>query len=210
MSTPTNHDDVIDLRDVIARVEELRSQRTDRDVAGMNMPDSDPAEFDNADDALEYVKDEAKRAVDEQAQGEGYTDEATDFASANESEIDTWTADENGEFGQTIGAYHYWVTRDGQMGLDEDEQCELDMLEAFLDDCKGYGGDEQWEGDWYPGTAVRDSYFKDYAMELADDTGAILDNAQWPCTCIDWDQAARELRMDYTGVEFDGVTYWVR
>jgi hypothetical protein len=28
--------------------------------------------------------------------------------------------------------------------------------------------------------------------------------------CIDWNEAASELQMDYTAVEFDGVTYWVR
>lgn len=27
---------------------------------------------------------------------------------------------------------------------------------------------------------------------------------------VDWERAARELQMDYTPVEFDGVTYWVR
>ena len=27
---------------------------------------------------------------------------------------------------------------------------------------------------------------------------------------IDWAQAAHELQMDYTSVDFDGVTYWIR
>lgn len=87
---------------------------------------------------------------------------------------------------------------------------ELAMLEALTEECKGNGGDEQWDGDWYPITLIRDSYFKDYAQELAEDIGATNPDAQWPHTCIDWDQAARELQYDYTGVEFDGVTYWVR
>ena len=58
---------------------------------------------------------------------------------------------------------------------------------------------------------MRDSYFKDYAMELAEELAR--DEARdrsWPNTCIDWDQAARELRMDYTAVDFDGITYWIR
>jgi hypothetical protein len=29
-------------------------------------------------------------------------------------------------------------------------------------------------------------------------------------SCIDWDQAARELQVDYFDVDFDGVTYWIR
>lgn len=92
-----------------------------------------------------------------------------------------------------------------------DEREELKTLEDFLEECKGNGGDHQWEGDWYPVTCIRESYFKEYAMELADDIGAIKPGEHsWPYTCIDWDQAARELRMDYTGVDFDGVTYYVR
>ena len=26
----------------------------------------------------------------------------------------------------------------------------------------------------------------------------------------DWERATRELQMDYTEVDFDGVTYWIR
>lgn len=68
-----------------------------------------------------------------------------------------------------------------------------------------------YASDWaYGETLIRDSYFEEYAQELAEDVGAINHEATWPNTCIDWEQAARELRMDYTSVDFDGVTYWVR
>lgn len=94
-------------------------------------------------------------------------------------------------------------------GSDE-EFSELQELESLLAELAGNGGDEQWEGDWYPLTLIRDCYFKDYAQELADDIGAIDRNASWPCTCIDWEKAARELRMDYSSVEFRGIDYWYR
>jgi Antirestriction protein (ArdA) len=87
---------------------------------------------------------------------------------------------------------------------------ELDELTELLSDLKGYGGDEQWRGDWYPVTLIRDSHFRDYAEELADDIGAVDSNASWPMTCIDWDQAARELQQDYSAVEYGSVTYWYR
>jgi antirestriction protein len=87
---------------------------------------------------------------------------------------------------------------------------ELAQLEELLSDLEGMGGDEQWEGVWYPVTLIRDSYFEDYAQELADDIGAVPDNATWPNNCIDWERAARELQQDYTSVEFDGDTYWTR
>lgn len=91
-----------------------------------------------------------------------------------------------------------------------DAQNELNALTAILADLEGLGGDEQWRGDWYPLTLIRDSYFRDYAEQLADDCGMVPKNAQWPLTCIDWEQAARELRYDYTGVDIDGATYWTR
>ena len=65
--------------------------------------------------------------------------------------------------------------------------------------------------DWQHGeTLIRDSYFEQYAQELAEDIGAIQPNLSWPYTCIDWKLAARDLQFDYSALEFDGVTYWAR
>ena len=55
---------------------------------------------------------------------------------------------------------------------------------------------------------IRDSYFVQYARELADDLCAAR-GVRWPFTCIDWREAADELQQDYYDVDFDGVTYWV-
>lgn len=93
---------------------------------------------------------------------------------------------------------------------DQDEKEERNALKTLLSDLAGNGGDEQWRGDWYPISMIRDSYFEEYAEELADDIGAINKEATWPNSCIDWERAASELQMDYTSVEFDGVTYWYR
>ena len=57
---------------------------------------------------------------------------------------------------------------------------------------------------------IRDSYFQEYAQDLADDIGAIDANANWPVCHIDWEAAADSLKMDYSSLEFEGVTYWVR
>ena len=95
---------------------------------------------------------------------------------------------------------------------DDEEVSERDTLGALLDELAsaGDGGDVQWEGEWYPITLIRDSYFKAYAQEFAEDIGALNPKASWPYNCIDWSFAARELQMDYTSVEYDGVTYWYR
>jgi len=86
-----------------------------------------------------------------------------------------------------------------------EEAEELKQLKKLADDAEGY------TSDWSHGAQlIRDSHFEEYAQEFAEDIGAIDRKVAWPYTCIDWERAARELQMDYTAVEFDGVTYWVR
>lgn len=57
---------------------------------------------------------------------------------------------------------------------------------------------------------ISEDYFEDYARQTAESIGAIEDDTQWPCNCIDWERAADELRVDYTAVEYDGDTYYYR
>lgn len=91
-------------------------------------------------------------------------------------------------------------------GRDKDALEELATLQALVSVIDDSSGDSAEDGV----TLVRDSYFEDYARELADDIGAVDKNASWPNNCIDWQRAAEELQMDYTSLEFDGVTYWCR
>lgn len=86
---------------------------------------------------------------------------------------------------------------------------EWKRLRAILSDLKGNGGDEQWRGDRYPVTLIRDSYFTDYAREMLFDCGEL------PCgipdyIAIDWQATALNIRVDYSPVEIHGVTYWTR
>lgn len=86
----------------------------------------------------------------------------------------------------------------------DDDAAELVALKALAEEAEGCA-------DWKYGEAlIRDSYFRDYAEQLADDIGAINSEARWPNNCIDWERAAGELQMDYTSVDFDGITYWIR
>ena len=156
MATFDKYDDIIDSRDVIARIEELEAER----------------------EALQTTVYEWENAI-------GDTDEEDEKQAAAEKlgraeiDLEKWDA--------------------------SDAADELRILKALADEASGYAAD------WHYGeTLIRDSYFKDYAMQLADDIGAIDLNASWPMTCIDWDQAASELKMDYSAVDFDGVTYWIR
>lgn len=154
-NAPSNTDDVIDSRDVIARIEELESERAD----------------------LAEAVSEAETDVNEAAT----EDDAEDAQTAH---ADAVTA---------LATWH-----------ESDEGQELKTLKALADQCEGYG-------DWdYGETLIRESYFQSYAQELAEDCGMISKDLAWPCTCIDWGQACRELKMDYTEVDFDGVSYFMR
>jgi antirestriction protein len=94
--------------------------------------------------------------------------------------------------------------------LDEDELEELESLKALIEDIRSDWGNEALVDGV---TLIRDGYFTQYAQQYAEDTGAITDDPQynrWPLMYIDWDAAARDLQMDYSAIDFDGETYWVR
>lgn len=132
MTDVNNYQDIIDSRDVIARIDELVEER-----------DS-------------YIED-------------------------NEGETPDWVE-------------HY-----------PDEAEELTALEELASEAEGYAPD------WHHGeTLIRDSYFVEYAEQLADDIGAVNSEAGWPNSHIDWDAAADDLKQDYTAVDFAGETYWIR
>ena len=147
-NTISNNDDVIDSRDVIARIEELEGER--------------------------------------------------DFF-----EIDAEILEEPDTFGNvesdTDASRAAWAIQN------EDDAKELKDLTELAEEAEGYAAD--WK---YGETLIRDSYFEDYARDLADDIGAIKTDACWPNNFIDWEAASEALKQDYTAVEFDGVTYWVR
>lgn len=94
-------DSYAELTDYVERYDGQCKACKPKFVAGWNMPgylpDSEPAEFDSAEDALEYIKDEI-RNLDPVIYPEA------------ETWADSCTADKNGEFGQKIANYHYFVT----------------------------------------------------------------------------------------------------
>ena len=94
----------------------------------------------------------------------------------------------------------------GEEDLDEVDKDELETLRKLIEDIRDYGGDTPEDGFGL----IRDSYFETYTEEFAGDIGAIDSNATWPLMHIDWDAAASDLKMDYTTVEFKGITYWFR
>ena len=119
--------------------------------------------------------------------------------------------------GTLEGAHEGYVENGGTLSFEEwlsdetiedcqDEKIEYNMLKKFADEAKGYS--EDWQ---YGSTLIRDSYFEDYAKELCEDIGDMPKELPWYiANHIDWEGVAREIQMDYTSIDFDGVKYWVR
>lgn len=108
------------------------------------------------------------------------------------------------EYNEKMGSPDAWDS------VPDGEPEELAMLEGILSELAGYGGDEEFEGDWYPVELIADSYFQEYTQNLAEECGMVDTRARWPMTCIDWEQAARELQMDYSNILIHDSTYWYR
>jgi hypothetical protein len=154
----SNSDDTIDSRDVIARIEDLQSER-----------DALLAALSDAEDALTDF-DPEEGGGDEAELQQAITDATRDLAA--------WDATSEAE--------------------------ELKALLALQDEAEGYAPD------WKHGAQlIRDSYFERYCEELCQDIGD-LPRDMPSYLVIDWEATARNIRVDYTSVEFDGVTYWVR
>lgn len=81
----------------------------------------------------------------------------------------------------------------------EDELCTLREVVAQLPSNAVYGE-----------PLIRDSYFVEYAEQLAEDLGYVGGSEGWPFNHIDWDAAADDLKIDYWSVDWDGIEFWVR
>ena len=90
---------------------------------------------------------------------------------------------------------------DAEQDFGDDEAKELEELNALADEIT----------DWKHGeTLIPCSDFQEYAQDFAEDVKAINRDARWPLNCINWEDAAEELAMDYMTVTFQGTDYYVR
>lgn len=93
-----------------------------------------------------------------------------------------------------------------------DEAEELANLESILEDICGYGGDHQWEGDWYPQTLIARSAFVDHIKELIHDCYEVKESSDWPYChmTMDYEAAADAAEIDYSEVTVNGSDYLYR
>lgn len=209
-----NSQDIIDSRDVIARIAELEDTLT-----------TSEGKFSGCFDGLRGLEIAMEKDAALSASHSGQCDvDVAELLNVPEiaAQLDAMGADEIRDGLRESGAYDeeeladdaqnrnraVWMAAcDIRERLNEysDELEEYEALLTLAEEAEGYAAD--WE---YGETLIRDSYFKDYAMQFAEDIGAINKDATWPNNCIDWEKAVGELQVDYTAVDFGGVTYWIR
>lgn len=86
-------------------------------------------------------------------------------------------------------------------------ETELVELRGLLTALAGTGGDEGFEGNWYPCTLIHDSHFEAAMDELLGDIGDIpRDLPRYLTITVDY----VALRQDYRSVEVGNQTYWYR
>lgn len=132
---------------------------------------------------------------------ESASEEGWKHMGSNKFRNEKWTFEHQYEFDT-------WVDLCKAFGIelvnnDEDAE-ELKMLKEVAKMLDGYSDGLKYT------TLIHERAFKDYAYGFAEDLELIKHNAQWPYTCINWDDAASELQADYTSVELGSHTYWFR
>ena len=83
---------------------------------------------------------------------------------------------------------------------------ELEALKKLAKDGEDYAPD------WIYGAGlIHEDYFTEYCEDLCKDIGDIPQELPWYiANHIDWDGVASEIKMDYTEIDFDGATYYIR
>jgi len=82
-----------------------------------------------------------------------------------------------------------------------------DEYKALKDFCEE---GSQYNSDWRRGVpCILESEFADHIKESASEL-VDVDLNRWPFNCINWDDAAEEMKGDYTEIDFDGYAYYVR
>lgn len=179
----SNSEDIIDSRDVIARVDELES-----DIESWNEDLNDHRiEITDKVDEIEELEDRSQELDDDKDEAE--IAEIENLVDSLNSEID--------DIESNITTIEFDIA---------EAQDELDPIKSLAEGCEGYAAD------WNYGEAlIRDSYFEEYCKELVSDIGDL------PATLpgyiennIDWSGVADDLRIDYTSIDFNSITYWIR
>ena len=195
----SNSEDVIDSREIIKRIEVLEYQKCDQFIAGTIINGVvDEEEYDCEEDARTDLAGKIRIYSYDLAD---INEDAAQELHDRSNEIENGVGDitEYEEHGIT-----YYLRQDGFTGIDEDELEELNALVQVQEEA------EKYNCDWRHGaTLINESYFSDYTKEFVQDCSNV-DLNSWPFNSINWEDAADELKQDYTEIDFNGTTYYIR
>ena len=178
--TFSGSDDLINSRDTIGAVVELEDEISDME----SDIESVKSEIDDKTVELEDFENECVELDDKEDADEIATLE--EQQGACEDEIKNLT--------QTLSLH--------EEDLDDLQQA-LNPLRAVVEEAEGYAPD--WQ---HGATLINDDYFVEYAQQVAEEVSGVSD--EWPGSFIYWEAAADALKMDYTSVDFEGNTFWIR
>ena len=150
---------------------------------------------------LEELRDAVTTCILEKADAQEALDAHRAAPRCEEYDEETW--DEQTEELEEAVTDAETALESAQLDFGLDEQTELEELETLEDEISDFHHGE---------TMIPEGDFEDYAREYAEELG-YMDNkaaSSWPFTCIDWEQAAKELAHDYTTVSYQGEDYYVR
>ena len=91
---------------------------------------------------------------------------------------------------------------DPEAELDDGDAAELKNLKEIIEKM-GSAATREHE------TLIRESYWEDYVEQLCEEIGDIPKDLP-AYIHIDWKWTAREIAMDYSTVELDGISYYYR
>lgn len=90
---------------------------------------------------------------------------------------------------------------------DKESAEELVQLLEIMEELEGNGGDEKWEGNWYPQCLIEESYFETYMDEMIEDCYTLpKDIPAFMQITYDYEM----LKQDYIEIEIDGNTFYYR
>jgi len=93
---------------------------------------------------------------------------------------------------------------EGFKELNGEEIEEYEEIKSFCNELEEYAPDFP-----HGESIIHENYFEDYARQLVEDCGYISkDFPSW--IAIDWESTAEAVKQDYTGVDFQGSTYYIR
>lgn len=176
----SSSDDIVDSRDVFETLAELQKE---------------------IDHWRLYVEEEAKQWWLDTSYAE-YIETTTDSPQAT---FDEWAEAHEGEYTAEIS------DEDVATNLQQRGEFDLDKYVALKSACEEmntYNCDAERYGE----TLIAHRYFVEYTQDLASDLGYINDEQAntWPFNCIDWREAAEQLKPDYTEIDIEGWTFWMR